>query len=155
VLLSRRVSVLLGALVLVVMALGIIMGVLRAVSASPETTDKKHGNTLTVLTKTREEKVVDLGPRGPTHGDMSIPLRRSWSYRGGAMLNFAFWGFSEVRISPAQSLWASLAAIGCLRVLSLLPHNTHRTRLPHGGSWQSDRGSQRLRTASRGGTMGR
>jgi hypothetical protein len=72
VLLSRRVSVLLGALVLVVMALGIIMGVLRAVSALPETTDKKHGNTLTVLTKTREQKVVDLGPRGPTQGDMRV-----------------------------------------------------------------------------------
>jgi hypothetical protein len=68
--------------------------------------------------------------------------------------NFASPEFSEVRISPAQSLWASLAAIGCLRVLSLLPHNSYRTRLPHGGSWQSDRGSQRLRTASRGGTMG-
>src|SRR5215211_373525 len=68
--------------------------------------------------------------------------------------NFVMPEFSEVRISPAQSLWVSLAAIGCLRVLSLLPHNSYRTRLPHGGSWQSDRGSQRLRTASRGGTMG-
>jgi hypothetical protein len=72
VLLSRRVSVLLlGALVLVVMALG-ITGVLRAVSASPETADKEHGNTLTVLTKTREQKVVDLGPQGPTQGDMRV-----------------------------------------------------------------------------------
>jgi hypothetical protein len=53
------------------MALG-IMGVLRAVSASPETAAKKHGNTLTVLTKTREEKVVDLGPRGPSQGDMRV-----------------------------------------------------------------------------------
>jgi hypothetical protein len=70
---SRRVSVLLlGALVLVVMALGILMGVLRAVSASPETADKKHGNTLTVLTKTREQKVVDLGPPGPSHGDLRV-----------------------------------------------------------------------------------
>jgi hypothetical protein len=69
---SRRVSVLLlGALVLVVMALG-ITGVLRAVSASPETADKEHGNTLTVLTKTREQKVVDLGPQGPTQGDMRV-----------------------------------------------------------------------------------
>jgi hypothetical protein len=63
---------LLGALVLVVMALG-IMGVLRAaVSASPESAAKEHGNTLTVLTKTREAKVVDLGPRGPTQGDMRV-----------------------------------------------------------------------------------
>ena len=70
---SRRVSILLlGALVLVVMALG-IMGVLRAaVSASPESAAKEHGNTLTVLTKTREAKVVDLGPRGPTQGDMRV-----------------------------------------------------------------------------------
>ncbi len=68
----RRVSVLLlVALVLVVLALG-IMGVLRAVSASPETGDKEHGNTLTVLTKTREQKVVDLGPRGPSQGDMRV-----------------------------------------------------------------------------------
>ena len=65
-------SVLLGALALVVMALVGIMGILRALSASPETADKKHGNTPTVLTKTREEKVVDLGPRGPSHGDMRV-----------------------------------------------------------------------------------
>ena len=72
-LLSRRVSILLlGALVVVVMALGILMGVLRAVSASPESAAKEHGNTLTVLTKTREEKVVDLGPRGPSQGDMRV-----------------------------------------------------------------------------------
>ena len=71
-LLSRRVSVLLlGALVLVVMALG-ITGVLRAVSASPETADKEHGNTLTVLTKTGGIKVVDLGAQGPSHGDMRV-----------------------------------------------------------------------------------
>ena len=70
---SRRVAVLLlGALVLVVMALSILMGVLRAVSASPESAAKKHGNTLTVLTKTREQKVVDLGPQGPSQGDMRV-----------------------------------------------------------------------------------
>ena len=70
---SRRVSILLlGALVLVVLALGLIMGVLRAVSASPESAAKEHGNTLTVLTKTREQKVVDLGPQGPSHGDIRV-----------------------------------------------------------------------------------
>ena len=70
---SRRMSVLLllGALVLVVMALG-IMGVLRAVSASPQTAAKEHGNTLTVLTKTRQREVLDLGPRGPSQGDMRV-----------------------------------------------------------------------------------
>ncbi|HEY6581308.1 MAG TPA: hypothetical protein VIZ60_09285 [Rubrobacter sp.] len=56
---------------LVVMALG-ITGVLRAVSASPETADKEHGNTLTVLTKTGGIKVVDLGAQGPSHGDMRV-----------------------------------------------------------------------------------
>src|SRR3954452_22165008 len=69
--LGRRVSVLLVALVLVVMALG-IMGVLRAVSASPDTAAKERSSTLTVLTKTREARVVDLGPQGPTHGDMRV-----------------------------------------------------------------------------------
>jgi predicted secreted Zn-dependent protease len=73
VLLSRRVSVLLlGALVLVVMALVGIMGVLRAVSASPETADKEHGNTITVSTKTGGIKVVDLGAQGPSQGDMRV-----------------------------------------------------------------------------------
>jgi hypothetical protein len=70
---SRRVSILLlGALVLVLMALG-ITGVLRtAVSASPESAAKEHANTLTVVTKTREDKVVDLAPRGPSQGDMRV-----------------------------------------------------------------------------------
>jgi hypothetical protein len=71
VVLSRRVSVLLVALVLVVMTLA-IMSVLRAVSASPETADKEHGNNLTVVTKTREAKFVDLDPRGPSQGDMRV-----------------------------------------------------------------------------------
>src|SRR4051795_13104239 len=53
------------------MALG-IMGVLRAVSASPDTAAKERSSTLTVLTKTREARVVDLGPQGPTHGDMRV-----------------------------------------------------------------------------------
>lgn len=75
-LLSRRVSVLLlGALVLVVVALVGIMGVLRAVSASQDTAaDAKEARstTLTVLTKTREQEVVDLGPRGPSQGDLRV-----------------------------------------------------------------------------------
>ena len=72
--LSRRVWVLLMALVVAVTALG-IMGVLRAVSASPDNKDHttdKGSSTLTVLTKTREERVVDLGPQGPSHGDMRV-----------------------------------------------------------------------------------
>ncbi len=71
--LSRRVWVLLMALVVAVTALG-IMGVLRAVSASPDNkdhnTDSEGRSTLTVLTKTREIKVVDLGPRGTSQGDI-------------------------------------------------------------------------------------
>jgi hypothetical protein len=70
VVLSRRVTVLLVAVV--VMALG-IMGILGAVgSASPDTANAKAPTTLTVLTKTREIKVVDLEPPGPSHGDMRV-----------------------------------------------------------------------------------
>ena len=57
---------------LVVLALGI--GLLGAVPASP--TDNHHNNekgrTLTVLTKPREEKVLDMGPQGPSQGDMRV-----------------------------------------------------------------------------------
>ena len=60
----------------VVMALGII-GVLGAVSsASPSTNDDHNDSegrsTLTVLTKTAEEKVVDLGAAGLSQGDMRV-----------------------------------------------------------------------------------
>ena len=70
-LLSRKVV-----LFMVVMALG-ITGVLGAVSsASPKGNDEHNASdgrsTLTVLTKTRQEKVVDLGPQGPSHGDMRV-----------------------------------------------------------------------------------
>jgi hypothetical protein len=71
VVLSRRVV-----LFLVVMALGII-GVLGAVSsASPKGNDEHHNDkgrsTLTVLTKTVEEKVLDLGAQGLSQGDMRV-----------------------------------------------------------------------------------
>ena len=66
--LSTRRAVLLLALV-GVLALG-IMGVLRGVSASPDNADDHNDSegrsTLTVLTKTREIEVVDLGPKGPS-----------------------------------------------------------------------------------------
>ncbi len=55
-------------------ALGII-GVLGAVSASPTNDDHRNDSearTLTVVTKTPEVKVVDLGPQGPTHGDIRV-----------------------------------------------------------------------------------
>ena len=70
---SRRVSVLLVAMVVVVMALG-IMSVLRAVSASADNEDPNNdaGRTLTVLIKSSERKVVDLGAPGLTHGDMRV-----------------------------------------------------------------------------------
>jgi hypothetical protein len=72
VVLSRRLVALLVALVMVVVALG-IMGLLGGVgSASPDDDHNDKGRTLTVLTKTREEKVVDLGPQGPSHGDMRV-----------------------------------------------------------------------------------
>jgi hypothetical protein len=60
----------------VVMALGMI-GVLGAVSsASPSTNDDHNDSegrsTLTVLTKSAEEKVLDLGPQGLSQGDMRV-----------------------------------------------------------------------------------
>jgi len=62
---------------LVVMALGII-GLLGAVSAaSPKGNDDDHNDSegrssLTVSTKTVEEKVVDLGAQGLSQGDMRV-----------------------------------------------------------------------------------
>jgi hypothetical protein len=75
VVLSRKVSVLLVALVALVVALGI--GLSGAVgSASPkdndDNNDDKGRSTLTVLTKNREIKVVELGPQGPSHGDLRV-----------------------------------------------------------------------------------
>jgi hypothetical protein len=71
----RRVRVLLMALVVAVMTLGIV-GVLRAVSASPKDNDHNNNDkgrsTLTTLVKSRERGFVDLGPPGPTHGDIRV-----------------------------------------------------------------------------------
>jgi hypothetical protein len=71
----RRVWVPLMALVVGVMALGIV-GVLRAVSASPDNknhnTDSEGRSTLTVVAKIGEEKVVDLAPQGPSQGDLRV-----------------------------------------------------------------------------------
>jgi hypothetical protein len=62
-----------GAMVVVVVALGMI-GVLGAVlgNAANDRTVAKERTTLTVVTKTREARVVDLGPQGPTQGDMRV-----------------------------------------------------------------------------------
>src|SRR5215217_3648964 len=73
--LSRRVALLLIAVVVAVMALSLI-GILRGVAAS-STDDTDNPNdgghsTLTVLTKTREREVVDPGPKGPSQGDMRV-----------------------------------------------------------------------------------
>ena len=72
--LSRRMVVLLVAMV--VLALGTI-GVLGAVgSASPKNNDDhnsdKGHSTLTVLVKTPEARVVDVGAQGTSHGDMRV-----------------------------------------------------------------------------------
>jgi hypothetical protein len=76
----RRVWVPLMALVVGVMALGIV-GVLRAVSASPDNknhnTDSEERSTLTYLAKNPEARVVDLAPQGVSHGDvraLNVPL---------------------------------------------------------------------------------
>ena len=66
---SRRVVVTLATLV-GVLTLG-TMGFLGAVSAAPSGTVAKV-RTLTVVMKSLERKVVDLGAPGPTHGDMRL-----------------------------------------------------------------------------------
>jgi hypothetical protein len=71
----RRGSVLLA---LVVASLGLLgLGLWGAVGfASPKDNDDGHhndkGRTLTVVSKNREVKVVDLGPQGTSHGDMRV-----------------------------------------------------------------------------------
>jgi hypothetical protein len=66
--LSRRVVVLVTMLVL----LALVIGVVGVVSASPDKDNNKKAHTLTVLTKTREARVVNLGPRGPSEGDVRV-----------------------------------------------------------------------------------
>jgi hypothetical protein len=67
---SRRVSVLLA---LVVAALGIgLWGAVGFASPKDDGHNNDEGRTLTVLTKSRDAKVVDLKPQGPTHGDMRV-----------------------------------------------------------------------------------
>jgi hypothetical protein len=78
VVLSRRVPVLLLGALVVVVVLGMI-GVLGVVpgNAANDRTVAKERTTLTVVTKTGGIKVVDLGPQGPSHGDLrvfSVPL---------------------------------------------------------------------------------
>jgi allene oxide cyclase-like protein len=76
VLLSRKVSVLLVVMVVVLVALGI--GLSGAVgSASPKddgdnNNDGGRTTTLTILLKTAEIEVVEVGPQGPSHGDMRV-----------------------------------------------------------------------------------
>jgi hypothetical protein len=73
--LSTRLRVLLMAMVVVGMALSVIC-VLGAVSASPTNDNDDYRDDkdriLTVVTKTPENKVVDLGPQGPSQGDMRV-----------------------------------------------------------------------------------
>jgi hypothetical protein len=68
--LGRRVLIVLSMVVLVALAIGVV----GAVSASPddEKDNNKKSRTLTVATKTPEIKVVDLGPQGPTQGDAIV-----------------------------------------------------------------------------------
>ena len=75
--LSRTTVALLVTMLVVLLALGI--GLWGAVGfASPKDKDDAHHNndkglrTLTVLTKTREAKVVDLDPQGASQGDMRV-----------------------------------------------------------------------------------
>ena len=73
--LSRTTVAVLVAMVAAALGIG-LMGAVG--SASPKDNDDDgyndddKGRTLTVLTKTSEIKVVDLGPQGQSHGDMRI-----------------------------------------------------------------------------------
>ncbi len=73
--LSRTTVAVLVAMVAAALGIG-LMGAVG--SASPKDNDDDgynngdEGGNLTVLAKTREIKVVDLGPQGPTHGDMRV-----------------------------------------------------------------------------------
>lgn len=57
-----------------VVLLAVVVGVVGGVSASPDTaaSKKKVAHSLTVVSKDREARVVDLGPRGPSQGDMRV-----------------------------------------------------------------------------------
>jgi hypothetical protein len=68
---SRRLSVLLA---LVVAALGIgLWGAVGFASPKDEASpNNDEGRTLTVLTKSRDARVIDLKQQGPTHGDMRV-----------------------------------------------------------------------------------
>jgi hypothetical protein len=73
VLLGSRLLIVLTMVVLLVLAIGVV----GAVSASPdddeEDNNKKEAHTtLTVVTKTPELKAIDLGPQGPTLGDIRV-----------------------------------------------------------------------------------
>jgi hypothetical protein len=72
---STRPRVLLVAMVVVGMALLSVICVLRAVSASPNNQDHRDYKghiTLTVVSKTPENEVVDLGAQGPSQGDLRV-----------------------------------------------------------------------------------
>jgi hypothetical protein len=71
VLLGRRVLIVLSMVVVLALAIGVV----GAVSASPDEKkddNKKEHTAFTVLTKNRERKVVDLGPQGPSQGDIRV-----------------------------------------------------------------------------------
>jgi hypothetical protein len=74
---STRPRVLLVAMVVVLMALGIISVLGALGSASPNNNDDHRNDsegptTLTVVTKNPENKVLDLGAQGPSQGDIRL-----------------------------------------------------------------------------------
>jgi hypothetical protein len=74
--LSTRVAILFVALVVAVIVLS-LTGILRNVSASSTNhtnnlDDSEEHSALTVLTKTREREVVDLGPQGASQADIRV-----------------------------------------------------------------------------------
>lgn len=78
--LSTRVVVMVASLVL----LAFVIVAAGVVSASPKHNDKEkeHPTTFTILTKDHEVRVVDVGPSGPSHGDMRVGNSTAYNASG-------------------------------------------------------------------------
>ena len=78
--LSTRVVVMVASLVL----LALVIVAAGVVSASPQHPgkEKEHPTTFTILTKNHDVRVVDLGPSGPSHGDMRVGNSTAYNASG-------------------------------------------------------------------------
>ena len=67
-----------------------------------------------------DHKPIDVYIRNITPFRIRLPRRRSWPYRGGAILNFAITEFSEVHSESALGAKTALG-IGASLVAAFLP----------------------------------